>query len=33
MNYLGSRLADLADVSITVIITGDFGGGKPNAYV
>lgn len=33
MNYVGARLADLADVSIAVIITRDFGSGEPNAYV
>ncbi|KAG8930346.1 gamma-tubulin [Tulasnella sp. 417] len=33
ISYLASRIADLADVSLTFIITGDFGAGIPNAYV
>ncbi|KAG9013179.1 hypothetical protein FRB90_006151 [Tulasnella sp. 427] len=33
MSFLASRIADNADVSISFIITGDFGAGMPNAYV
>lgn len=33
LNYVVSRIADLADVSVALIITGDFTAGKPNAYM